>query len=221
MLAPLAVLTACGGDDDEPSGSPTEVLTAARTALDETPGVVIDLRTRGELPKGTDGVLAASGTLTRQPAFEGTITAVLSGFSADVPVVVVDGDMYADIPLLPGGMVKIDPDDYGVPDPTALINTETGVSTWLTAVEDPEQSGTMRDGSRVLTTYGGSLPGSAVTPVLPTADEGGAFVAKFSIDADGLLRVAEVTGPIYAGKDDVTYVVTFAEYGVDKQIVAP
>ena len=54
------------------------------------------------LPAGVTGITKASGVATATPAFDGTITVVLSGQSVDVPVIAVDGKVHAQIPFTPG-----------------------------------------------------------------------------------------------------------------------
>ena len=83
--------------------------------------------TTEQLPKGVDGVLSATGVGTTAPAFEGDIKVVVNGITVDVPVVAVDGDVWATLPFTKN-FVQIDPEDYGAPDPADLLNTDGGVS---------------------------------------------------------------------------------------------
>ncbi len=133
------------------------MLAGARAALDETSGVTVSLTTE-ELPEGVDGVLSATGVGTTAPAFEGDITVVVNSITVDVPVVAVDGDVFAKLPFTKN-FVSIDAEDYGAPDPADLLNTDGGVSSWLTAVKDVSVGDEVRDGDRVLTSYAGTLPG--------------------------------------------------------------
>ena len=167
----LVLLTAaCSGDsDEETDDDPASVLAGARAALDETSGVTVSLTTE-KLPEGVDGVLAATGVGTTAPAFEGDITVVVNSITVDVPVVAVDGDVFAKLPFTKN-FVSIDAEDYGAPDPADLLNTDGGVSSWLTAVKDVSVGDEVRDGDRVLTSYAGTLPGDAVDSVIPSADE--------------------------------------------------
>src|SRR5436190_15983141 len=118
VVAPALLLatSGCSGGDDASSGdTPTDTLAAAKKTLDDTSGVQIGLTT-GQLPQGVDGVVEASGTGTHAPAFDGSIKVVVNSLNVDVPVVAVDGAVYAKLPFTTK-FAEIDPSDYGAPDP--------------------------------------------------------------------------------------------------------
>lgn len=215
-------LTACGGSDSGggASGTPEEVLAQAKTHLDETSGVNLTLTT-DDLPDGVTGVEKAEGVGTHAPAFDGTITVTLSGQAFEVPVVAVDGKVYAQIPLTPGWQ-DIDPADYGAPDPAQLMSTDRGFSSLLPATTDVEKGESVRggqDNKEVLTEYTGTVGSDTVTNVIPTAS--GDFEATYTVTDDGELRSAELTGVFYPDSESMTYTVTFEDYGTDKDITAP
>lgn len=214
------VLTACSGGGDTPEGeTPEDVLAAAKAELDETSGVEIELSTPG-LPSGVSGLTSATGVGTHAPAFEGDITVSMAGVNADVPVIAVGGKVYAILPFT-RDYDEIDPSAYQAPDPAALMNTTNGLSDLLgraTGVEEGEQ---VRDGSAVLTSYTGTVPGSVVATIIPSAQEDAGFAAEFTIDDDGRLVEATMTGPFYPATEDVTYSVRFVEYDVEQEITAP
>ena len=110
------------------------MLAAAKTTLDETSGLTIALSTPG-LPEGVQGVAGASGVVTNAPAFEGDIRVVLAGTEFTVPVVAVDGVVWAQLPLTTGYQ-DIDPADYNAPDPAGFIAGETGFPGLLPATTD-------------------------------------------------------------------------------------
>src|SRR5690349_3038453 len=145
-LTPLIVaaflsttLGACSGDSEKASAgrTPEQVLALAKKTLDETAGVRIDLST-DDLPDGTAGVTAAEGVGTHDPAFDGSITVSLAGQTVPVPVVAVDGKVYAQIPFTPGWS-DVDPEEYGAPDPALLMATDGGFSGLLTATEGAKE----------------------------------------------------------------------------------
>jgi lipoprotein LprG len=217
-------LTACGGSDDGGGGgsdaTPEEVLAAAKTNLDETSGVNLTLST-DNLPDGVTGVEKAEGVGTHAPAFEGTITVVLSGQAFEVPVVAVDDKVYVQLPLTTGYQ-DIDPAEYGAPDPARLMSTDAGFSALLPATTDLEKGDSVRGGAdnkEILTEYTGTVPGNVVKNVIPTAS--GEFDATYTITDDDELRTAKLTGVFYKDSDPMTYVVTFADYGTEKDITAP
>jgi len=218
-------LAGCSGDGggdtaDKAESDPAQVLADAKAALDETPGVRLVLSTPA-LPDGVSGVTKAEGIGTHQPAFDGKVSLVASGLSATADVVAVDGLVYASLALLGPGFRKINPADFGAPDPAQLMDPDKGISNWLTQTQDAERGDRVRDGSDVLTGYEGTLPAAAVVSALPSADPAGEFTAVYTVDDDGLLRTASVTGPFYKGKPSLTYDVTFTEYGTEQDIKAP
>lgn len=219
LVSLLMMLPAACTEEEERGRTPAEVLAGAKQRLDDTSGVTLSLVSE-RLPDGVDGLLEATGVGTHAPAFDGDLTLLVNSLSLEVPVVAVDGRVFAKLPFTPK-FVEVDPADYGAPDPAALMSTEGGVSSWLTAAERVEEGEQSRNGSRVLTSYRGTLPGDAVVSVIPSAEETADFPATFHVDEDGLLHSAEVVGPFYAGKDDVEYTVTLSDYGTEKDITKP
>lgn len=218
-VAATFVLGACGGSDKQDEQTPEEVLAAAKAVLDETSGVHIVLST-DELPPGTSGILNAVGIGTHAPAFEGTLKVASSGITADAEVVAVDNVVYAKLPFTTD-FTEIDPADYGAPDPAALMGTEGGLSSLLTAVEGVEEGEPVRDGELVLTEYAGTVPGDVVASIIPTASADSDFDATFTVTESDELNEAVLTGPFYPGGDDVTYTIRFDQYDTSKNITAP
>ena len=214
------LLTGCSDDDSGSSASPEEVLEQAKETFDETSGLSISLTT-DDLPAGVTGITAAEGVGTRAPAFEGSITVVLSGTEFNVPIVAVDDKVYAQIPLTPGWS-DVDPAEYGAPDPAQLMSTETGFSSLLPATTDLEEGESVRGGENndeVLTEYTGTVPGDVVSNVIPTAS--GDFDATYTVTDDGELREAVLTGAFYPGAESMTYTLGFEDYGTEQDITAP
>jgi lipoprotein LprG len=219
-LAALALaVSGCSGGGGEGDGDPDAVLTAAKEKLDDTTGVRLQLETP-ELPEGIAGVVNAEGVANHQPAFEGSIDIVYSGITGTVPVTSVDGTVYAVLPFTQD-YAEVDPSEYGAPDPAGLMDPDSGVSSWLTAATGMEKGEQVRDGDDVLTSYDGTLAGAAVAGAIPSADDEAEFDATFTIDEDGRLRTASLTGPFYEGEPELTYDVTLTEYGTEKNITAP
>lgn len=218
LLAVLA-LSGCTTDAQEDETTPEEALAAAKTKLDETSGVRIDLSTE-ELPKGVDGILSAEGVGTHAPAFEGDLEVAVGGFPADVPVVAVDGKVYAKLPFTTK-FVEVDPAAYAAPDPAGLMDPDEGLSSLLTSAEGVEEGEQVRDGEDVLSGYTATVPGEVVASIIPSASADSDFDATFTVDDEGRLREAVLTGPFYPETDAVTYTVGFASYGTTADITAP
>ncbi|MBB6626234.1 LppX_LprAFG lipoprotein [Nocardioides sp. KIGAM211] len=215
-------LSSCGGDDKAAASgkSPDEVMALAKKTLDDTTGVKLSLAT-SDLPDGVTGITKAEGTGTHAPAFDGTITVVLTGQSFDVPVIAVDGVVYAQIPLTPGWQ-DVDPSEYGAPDPAQLMSPDKGFSSLLPATTGLEKGNSIRggsDNSEILTEYSGTVPDTAVKNVIPTAT--GDFTATYTVSDSGELREAKLTGVFYPDSESMTYTIGFEDYGTDKDITAP
>jgi lipoprotein LprG len=222
VLLALVSMSACGGDGSS-SGTkeekPADVLAQAKQQFDDAKSVHLTLATDSK-PTSGDAVLGADGTLTQQPAFEGSVKVLLSGFTADVPVTSVDGKVYAKLPLTPS-YTEIDPADYSAPDPADFVDPDAGVSALLTRMQGVEKGEQARRGSRILTTYTGTLAGKLVKPIIPSAAAGDTYATEVGIDQDGYIRTIEVTGEFFSGGGDETYRLGLDEYGESVTITKP
>lgn len=220
VLAAVLLASGCGGTSDATEGkTPLEVLTAAKEHFDTARSVHMTLSTDATPSRG-DAVLGAEGTLTQQPAFEGEVTVVLGGFNADVPVISVNGTVYAKLPLTPR-YTAIDPAEYGAPDPAAFADPERGISSLLLELDEPERSGRKRDGDQVLTTFKGTLSGDLVAPIIPSADEDGTYETTVGIDDKGRIVSLRVTGDFFEHDGAVTYDLTLDDYGRSVTVDVP
>ena len=180
----------------------------------------ITLRT-DDLPEGLDGLIGADGVGTRAPAFDGTIKVRYAGFEPDVPVVAVDDDVYAKLPLSPAGPTST-PRSTAHPTRPQLMDPDTGFSSLLPATTDLEQGEQVRggsDNSEVLTEYTGTVPGAAVENIIPTAS--GDFDVTYTVTDDGELREVVLTGVFYPDAASMTYTIGFDDYGTSQDITAP
>ncbi|MCP3423605.1 LppX_LprAFG lipoprotein [Nocardioides pinisoli] len=225
VVLALPVLAACSGGEGasgetDEGPTPEEVLDEAATTLTETAGVELSLSTPS-LPDGVSGITKAVGTITNTPAFDGSITVVFAGQTVDVPVVAVDDTVYAQLPFTPGWN-KVNPKEYGAPDPSNLIGDD-GFAGLLGLTESPEAGETVRggaDNSEILTTYSGTVPGDAMDAIIPSSS-GDTFDVEWQVSDAGELRKATLTGAFYPRAEPMTYTVDFADYGTEKDITAP
>jgi hypothetical protein len=219
-LAALAgpVLAGCGGDGGG-AESPDELLDQARTTLDETQTVHFVLTSDGAPGTGTL-LLGGEGDVARPASFAGVLHVQAAGSSLDLPVVSVDGTVYAQIPFTEGYSV-VDPADYGFGDPGALLDPDTGISSLLSAAEDAELGDERRVAGEVVREVTVSIPGERVEEVLTSADPSRPVAARMSIASDsGQLLRAELTGPFFSA-DDSTFILELSDYGADVEITAP
>ncbi len=222
LLALALPLSGCGGSDPAPAESgvaPEAALAKAKKSFDDASSVHLTLSTDSK-PTSGDAVLGADGTLTHQPAFDGKVKVVLSGFNADVPIIAVDGKVYAKLPLTPK-YAEINPSENSAPDPAEVADTSKGISGLLLKMDDVKKEGTKRDGKQVLTTYSGTLKGSYVAPIIPSADDSGTYKTVVGIDQDDQIVTLDVTGEFFSGGGDETYELTFDNYDKSVKISAP
>ena len=237
LLGLLAVttLSACtgGGDDtadkneladadDDGSVSPEEVMAYAKQLLDGTSGVEIRLST-GDVPDEGNFLAEAEGTITTQPAFDGTASGRVAGYdAADIGIVSVDGTVWIDLPVL-GWSTDYQPDDFCAPDPAQLLDPDTGVSPRRPAREDREAGGPARggeDNKQTLTPYAATVPAEQIRNILPCS-ESGDFEATYRIDGEGYLQSADITGVFFPDSDPITYSIEVLDYDVEQEITAP
>ncbi len=224
-LFAVSSLAACSGDEpgaeEEKAKAPEEVLAQASDTLAETSGVHLTLAASA-LPEGVSGIAKAAGTVTDTPAFEGSISVVFAGQTVDVPVISVDDTVFAQLPFTGGAWDKVNPKEYGAPDPADLVGAD-GFPSLLTLTDSPEAGESVRggsDNSDILTTYSGTLPGDAMDAIIPSS-AGDTFDVEWQVNDDGELTKATMTGVFYPRTEPMTYTVEFTDYGSTKDITAP
>ncbi len=211
--------TGCGGGSGS-SESPTKALSEAKAAMDKASSWHMVLATTSK-PSG-DAVLKADGVGTHDPAaWKGSVDVMFKGFQATVPLVAVDGKVYAKIPLGPPIYTTIDPAEYNAPDPAGFMDPDNGLSALLTKLKDARTNGTARAGSQVVTTYGGSLDGADVQKIIPSADATATYATTVNINKSHEVTSVTVKGPFFSGSGDVTYTLNVDDYGQDVKITAP
>lgn len=228
VLAAATALTlaACSGDD-EPEGD--EETTTEATAADRLEQAHTVLAEAGSVHLVLEGVdlpdsaiiLKAEGAGTMEPpAFDGTISAKVSGIQADVPTIAVDDTLYVKLPFAPD-FISTTPEDLGVPDPARLFDVDTGLAGLLTQTEGAAFGEQTRVGADVTQQITGTLPGQAVVDLLYVGDEEADFDVEYGlIEDDWQVRTVTITGPFYP-PDDATYTVTIDQYGEPVTVTAP
>ncbi len=208
MLAAVLLMAGCQGGPDDENVDASELqkrLSAARTTLDDAETVNISLATKS-LPDGVTGLLSATGQGNHTPAFKGVVKVVTGGSTLSADVVSAEGTLKAKTSFSPV-YLKIDPATLKAPDPAALIDAESGITQILDETKNLKGGTKSRDGSEVLTTVTGTLPGSVVRTIIPSADSSATFDARYRLTDDDELRDATLKGPFYPEGGDVTYTV--------------
>lgn len=218
-------VSACSGDGNDPGPteqaelSPADRLAAAKTKLDATPSVHLAL-TSADLPKEQSGLISGDGWGKHPPAFKGTFKINVQGVQADAEIIAIGTDVWAKLPLIPG-MNKIDPANFGLPNPANFFSPDKGLTTLLTSAASPTEGAEVRKGAEVLTTITGTVPGSVVVDLLKLGDANGTFDATYSLTDAHELREAQLTGPFYGANTTSTYTLTLDQYGVPVTIEQP
>jgi lipoprotein LprG len=219
VLLGIALAVAGCGSDGSKTGkeSLSDRLAAAKKSFDKADYIEFTLST-DKLPSGvSEGLYSARGTGTHAPAFKGKVKAKAS-VTLDVDVIAVEGLVHAKLPFV--GWTTIDVAKYGAPDPAALMDNDTGLSSLLTDAKDLKKDGQERDGSTVLTKIAGTIPGDQVHGLFPTAATDD-FDATFKLDDKNELVSAEFAGQFYKGESDVTYDLTVDLNASRVSITAP
>jgi lipoprotein LprG len=207
LVAAALVLAGCTGSPDD-KGDPDKLqarLATAKKSLDSAETITISLATT-KLPSGVTGLLSAKGKGNHSPAFDGKVKVVTGGTTLDADVIAVDGKVYAKTSFAPV-FLTIDPASLKAPDPASLLAADTGITQILVKTTKLTEGGKSRDGADVLTTIKGTLPGSVVKDIIPSAAADKSFTVTYRLDGDDVLRDAKLKGPFYPKGGDVTYTV--------------
>lgn len=227
VVAALA-LTGCsagGGSSSKASSAgssavtPAATLQAAKKNLDTTSGVHLKV-TSQRVPKSATGLLSGEGDGSHAPAFKGNINVRIPvAGTVNVPVVAVDGKVWAKTPLN-SSMSIIKPADFGVPDPAKLFATSGGLSSLLTATQNPKFGSKKRDGSDIVQTITGTLPGATVKTTLGVGRDT-SYKVTYLVTDSNQLRSATLQGQFYADATDTAYTIGFTKYGQKVAVSAP
>ena len=225
LFLSLTLLFSAGCGSKSDSGNKSReaaaraAMTKAKKLFDEAKSVRLALTT-DSTPKSGTGVLGADGVLTHQPGFDGHVKIQLNGLTANIPVVSVNNKVYAQLPLFPKPAV-INPAEYGAPNPADFADPNTGISSLLNELTGLKEIGKKRDGKLVLTMYSGSVPGSKVRAIIPSANEATRYPTEIGIDGDGYIVTINVSGEFFADMGDVTYDMRLTDYNKPVTVKAP
>lgn len=221
-LAAALTLTLSGCGDDKPKAEDKTLaprLAEAKATLDDAETLTVSLATKG-LPTGVTGLLSAKGEGNHSPAFKGKVKVIAGGASIGADVVAVGGIVYAKTGFSPS-FVEIDPASLKAPDPASLIATGGGISDLLIKTTKLTAGGKTRDGSAVLSSIKGRLPGNIVQSLVPSADPTKSFSVTYRLSDKGELRDATVKGPFYPKSRDIAYTINVTTSDTPVTITKP
>jgi hypothetical protein len=218
LLAAVVVLSGCDGSEPEESAS--DLLTRAKTALDDASSAHFVLTSENAPTTGT-ALIGGEGDIARPSSFEGTLKVMALGSTADLEVVSVDGTVYAQLPFTSGFSV-VDPAQFGFGDPGALLDPDTGISQLLSQAESAELGEEKWIDGEVVQEVSAEIPGDLVEQILTSEDPSQPVEGVFSIASDsGELRRAQLTGPFFNADDNATFTLELSDFGADVEITAP
>ena len=206
LLLAAGVLAGCGPDKSDPKVQRDllkERLTEARAKIDDAETINLSLSAKN-MPDGTAGLLSATGRGNHNPAFKGNVKVITGGATVTAEVVAVGSEVMAKPSFAPI-FLKVDPASLKAPNPAALFETSVGFSQVLVETKSLKEGAKSRDGKEVLTTITGSIPGTVVRAILPSAKTTASFPVTYRLTEDNELRDASISGPFYPGVPDVTY----------------
>jgi lipoprotein LprG len=221
LVATAALLAAgCSGAGVAEDAPPAERLEDARAALDAAGSVSLDLSSR-DVPPRENGVTAAQGqgvVSEEEPKFRGSITGTIDGVAGNVDVIAIGDTTW--IKFFTPDFEEADLETLGAPNPAMFFHPGDGISSMLTATQDPQTGPDVREGSEVLGTITGTLPGSTVEQVLDLGDGTGSYDVTYGLTENDQLRTAVVVGPFFDGATS-TYTLVISDYGSPVEITRP
>jgi hypothetical protein len=217
LAAPILAGCGGGGGSDE---SPSDLLAKAKTTLDSTQSVHFVLDSENAPTTGT-ALLGGDGDFRRPTSFKGTLKVLTGGNTFSLKVISVEGTVYVQLPFVPTYSV-VDPAQFGLSDPGALLDPDTGISQLLAKAENAKDGDKKRVSGEVVQEVTADLPGDLVQQVLSSKDPSQPVKARFSIATDSAeLRQAVLTGPFFDAANDATYTIELSDFGEDVDITAP
>ncbi|PJJ55938.1 lipoprotein LprG [Mumia flava] len=208
-----------GADDDAAAADPADRLAAAQAVLDDATSLHVKVSTES-IPSGVSGLLEADGVGTHAPAFSGDVKVSVSGVPLNAEVVSVDDTVYAKTGVSPS-FAPLDPKSIGAPDPADFMRADDGLASLLTKTEKVEVGDESRDGTEVLTTITGWVPGEDVWKLIPSAQRDTFFDVTYRLTDDDVLHDATLEGYFYAPIEKVTYTIEVTASDESVDITAP
>lgn len=193
-------------------------LKATKKVMDKTSGMHLVLSSKG-VPESASGVTKGEGDGGPKPAFKGELTARISGIQAEVPVTAIGDKVWAKLPIWPK-MRRMDPKEYGAPNPATLFSTDKGISSLLPKTKKAKLGAERRDGRDVVRVITGELSGKDVVRVLTQGNPSLTYKVTYLVTSKNELRSAAITG-VFFNDATTTYTLRLDEYGKKIDVKPP
>jgi lipoprotein LprG len=214
----VVLLTGCSSGSKQESAA--DLLSRAKTTLDDTKAAHFVLTSQGAPTTGT-ALIGGEGDIVRPSSFQGTLKVRAAGAAVDLKVVSVNGKVYAQLPFTSSYSV-VDPSAFGFGDPGKLLDPTSGVSQFLAKAQNGKLGGQKRVSGEVVREVTAQIPGDLVKQVLTSQDPSKPVQATFSIaTGSGQLRRAVLTGPFFSATDNATFTLDLSQFGEHVSIAAP
>ncbi len=209
----------CGGSSSASKVNPEVLLQQAKAKLDATSSAHFTLTSQGVSGGGTN-LTGGEGDLARPDQLRGSFTVTIDGFSAKVSVVSKGGVFMAQLPFQ-NHYTKTNPANFGLTDPSVLLDPGHGLSNLLTAGSDPRYTGQERINGELLDEIASTVPGTAI-PVLPDAKPSETVMLVAAINPSSHeTRQISLTGPFTTASSQSTYIVTLTAYNEPVTVTLP
>lgn len=218
LIATLMLLGGCGGGAST-TANPATLLSQAKAAIDGTNAVHFALTTSGARGGGSVQLVGGEGDLGRPDALRGTFQVQVAGVPASVKVAAAGNTFLAQLPFA-SSFQPTDPSSFGLANPAKLMSPDGGLSSILTAVQNPHSTGQTRVNGEVLDEVSGSVPGSALSALPDSAPSRPVQVQAGINPSSHQLRQISLTGPI-GTTGQATYTVTLTAYGEHVNLALP
>jgi lipoprotein LprG len=209
---------ACGGHSGAPKANAEVLLQRSKATIDAAQSAHFVLTSQGVSGGGTK-ITGGEGDLARPDQLQGTFTVSIGGFNANVKVVSKGGVFAAQLPFQ-RKYTRTNPANFGLTDPSRLLDPTRGLSNLLSAATGATVTGQERLDGELLYEVTSTVPGSAV-PVLPNENPSQPVKMVAAINPNNYqLRQISLTGP-FTSSSDSTFVVTLTKYNEPVTITLP
>lgn len=217
MGALLAITAGCGGSS---TVSASTLLPKAQSTLNAATSAHFVLASQNIPASGTN-LRGGDGELARPDKLRGTFEVQVFGLPAKVSAVAISGKFWALLPFQSKYQL-VKPSEFGLGDPSQLIDPHTGLSRLLTELEHPKVVGRERLSGELVEKISGTVTGPQIDNFLPDAAPSQPVHLTFAIDPSShQMRQAVATGPFVSKSSQSSYTLTLTNYNEAVTITPP